>query len=57
MVKKAAVKSKAKPALVECITVRRIGLEDRTSEVGETVSLPREVAQKLQDSGAIKVKL
>ncbi len=57
MVKKAAVKSKAKPVLVECITVRRIGLEDRTSEVGETVNLPREVAQKLQDSGAIKVKL
>ena len=44
-----------KASKVECITLRKIGLDDRTSEVGETVKLPREIARKLQDSGAIKV--
>lgn len=40
---------------IEVITLRRIGLEDRTSVIGEVVKVSRDVARKLQDAGAIKV--
>ena len=45
---------------VTCITKRKIGLDDPeqgTSEIGEEILLPRDIADKLQDAGAIKVKL
>ena len=42
---------------VICICVRKIGTDDGMAEVGEEIDLEREIAAKLQDSGAIKVKL
>ena len=42
---------------IECICVRRIGLDDQMSDVGEVVKIPKSIAKGLQDSGAIKVKL
>jgi len=42
---------------VMVICVRRIGLDNGTSDVGEEVSIPKETAARLQDVGAIKVKL
>jgi len=42
---------------IKVICVRRIGLDDGTSDVGEEISIPKEIAAKLQDVGAIKVKL
>lgn len=55
-VKKAATK-KAAPKVVECIALRAVGLDDRTCKIGEEISLPVEAARKLQDAGAIKVKI
>jgi hypothetical protein len=40
------------------IAVRKIGLDDgETSEAGEEISIPKDVAIRLQDNGAIKIKL
>ncbi len=55
MVKKSV--KKAAPKLIECITVRRIGLVDGMSGIGDTVKLDKATAKKLQDAGAVKVKL
>lgn len=59
--KKKVVKKKSVKAVekVECIALRKIGLEDedRTCDIGEEIFLSREAAIKLQDAGAIKVKL
>jgi hypothetical protein len=41
--------------LIEVITLKRIGLDDRTSDVGETVKIKRKHARILQDNNAIKV--
>lgn len=38
---------------VECL--RRCGLEDRTSEIGEVVMMDKKTAKKLQEAGAIKI--
>ena len=59
VVKKNVVKKKAVNSdKVACITLRKIGLSDEeTSGINEEVMLDREVAIKLQDAGAIKVKL
>lgn len=59
------ITDKAKPGKITCIAVRRIGVEGHTSirgfqdmvEVGEKVELPRDLASKFQDIGAIKVKI
>lgn len=42
---------------VICICIRKIGTDDGMAEVGEEIDLERDIAAKLQDSGAIKVKL
>lgn len=43
---------------VICVTKRKVGLDNNvTSEVGEEIYLTKEIAEKLQDVGAIKVKL
>ena len=45
-------------APVKVVARCKIGLDDgETSEVGETISLPKAVAQILQDAGKITVKL
>ncbi len=41
---------------IECVTVRKIGIDNNeTSEVDETVMLPKLFAKRLQDVGAIKI--
>jgi hypothetical protein len=45
------------PGQVKCISVRKIGLDDGISDAGEVISLPKEIASRLQDCGAIKVAL
>ena len=55
--KKAPKKAGRKPATVDCITLRKIGLDSGMSEVDQLVSLPKDVAKRLQDAGAVKVKL
>ena len=55
-VRKKAIKPPVKKT-VKVQTIRKIGLADRTSEVGEIVEISIEVAKKLQDVGAIKVVL
>lgn len=57
MTVKKAVKKAVKPETVSCIALARVGLEDRTCRIGEEIELSREAAIKLQDAGAIKVKL
>lgn len=52
-----AAKAKAGKDEVVIETLKRIGLEDRTSEVGEIVILKIEDAEKLQDAKAVKIKL
>lgn len=43
---------------VICVTTRPVGLDNNvTSGVDEEIFLPKVVAKKLQDVGAIKVKL
>jgi len=54
----ATKKTEAKEKMVDCITVRKIGLPNgETSEENQEVSIPVEMAKKLQDVGAIKVKI
>ncbi len=49
---------KTRKVYIECITVRKIGLEDgSTSGVNQDVKLEKKVAIKLQEAGAIKVKI
>jgi len=47
----------AGPDQVIVICRRRVGLDGCTSDIDEEVSMPKEIAGKLQDVGAIKVKL
>ena len=43
---------------VICISVRGVGLDNNELSVpGEELSLPKEFAKRLQEAGAIKVKL
>ena len=43
---------------IKCVTARKVGLDDGvTSDINETISIPKSVAKKLQDSGAIKIEL
>lgn len=55
--KKAVKKKAGRPAHIECVALKKIGLADRTANIGETVKLPREAAKKLQEAGAVKVML
>ena len=56
---------KTRRVFIECVTLKKIGIDencsdektDRTTEINETVKLTKDVARKLQDAGAIKVKL
>ena len=44
--------------LIEVVTKARIGLtEDITTDIDETVFIPKEVAKKLQEDGKVKIKL
>ena len=43
---------------IRCISLRRIGLDnDEMSDIDEPIDLPKTIAGKLQDAGAIMVKL
>lgn len=53
----AVKEKKTRKVYIECVTLRRVGLENRTASVGETVKLEKKVAQRLLDVGAIKVAL
>lgn len=43
--------------LIWVVTVRRIGLDDRTSEVGERVQIQRRYARIHQKSGAVLIDI
>ncbi len=46
------------PSQIKVETIKKVGLDkEETSEVGETISIPKEIAIRLQDAGAVKVKL
>jgi len=56
--KKAVKKSVSDEDMIDIITIRRIGLSDEiTSGINEEHKLPRSAARKLQDAGAVKVKI
>ncbi len=43
---------------IECECLKRVGLDNNeTSDIGEVISIPKEIASRLQDAQAIKVKL
>ena len=43
---------------VRVVAVRKVGLEDnQTSDVGEPLDLPRDIARRLQEAGAVKVEI
>ncbi|MCP4126921.1 MAG: hypothetical protein GY753_07655 [Gammaproteobacteria bacterium] len=48
-------KKRRGPGKIKVKTLRRIGLDDRTSEVGEVVMISKENAKILQKAGAIEV--
>ena len=51
-------KKAGRPKLITCIALKRVGKANgEMAEIGEEMKLPVEVARKLQDSFAIKVKL
>lgn len=56
-------KKAGRPAKVECIVIRKIGVPmdaqhpEGMAQVGEVVKLDRDAAKKLQDAGAVKVAL
>lgn len=44
--------------LVRVVAVRKIGLEDnQTSDIGEPLDVPRDIARRLQEAGAVKVEI
>jgi len=58
-VKKSVKKAVKKPddELIEVTVCRRCGVGDRTAYIGEVVEIPRVLARKYQEVGAIKVAI